>query len=401
VSQSEKWGQSPFFAIADDYTGAADLGSVLWQRGFESSIVFNPRAFNADAVGFGLELVHASDSALDTAIILALPVRSAPAEIARQRVRALTTLMETAGRIYFKLDSTFTGHIGPTIDTLLDVAAVDFTVVVPAWPSKGRTQLHGDLFVNGVRRANVVTALQAQTPRRVGLIDIDAVKRGPEAVRNEIRRLVVDGVAMALVDAADDEDLGALASSIPDHRLVCGASGLASSLVSATAVVRQPQRVHRTGGVLILAGSRADATLMQVQHAEAAGVPVVRVHPNDTNAAAHVLAALEDGGAAVAAASDERVVPADMEQALADVSRRVLETAPLAGVVVTGGETARAVLDALEIAAAVVEGVLDAGVACLSPIDVGPGLVLKPGGFGQPDLFMRAIDYFRYRSTGG
>jgi uncharacterized protein YgbK (DUF1537 family) len=378
-------------AIADDYTGAADLGGVLWQRGFRPFIFFN-----SEFVGSGIEVdsERAEGYSLD-AVIDALPIRAAQPDVGRQRVRALACFLERADRIYFKLDSTFTGNIGPIIETLLDIAGVDFTVVVPAWPSNGRTQLHGDLFVNGVQRTNVVTVLQAQTARRVDLIDIGAVKRGSDVVRDEIRRLVVDGLAMALLDAIDDEDLAVIAAAIPDHRLVCGASGLASRLVSAPAAVRQNERVHRTGSVLIVAGSRSDATVTQVQHAEAAGVPVVRVHPNDTNAAAHVLAALQESGAAIAAASDERVVPAEMEHALADVARRVFETAPPAGVVVTGGETAHAVLDALEIIGAAVGGVLDAGVACLSPIDGGPGLVLKPGGFGRPDLFVRAIDYFK------
>jgi uncharacterized protein YgbK (DUF1537 family) len=95
-----------------------------------------------------------------------------------------------ARQIYFKycstFDSTAQGNIGPVTEALMDALQTDFTIATPAFPDNGRTVFKGHLFVGEVllnesgmqnhpltpmTDPNLVRVMQAQTRRKVGLID--------------------------------------------------------------------------------------------------------------------------------------------------------------------------------------------------------------------------------------
>jgi 3-dehydrotetronate 4-kinase len=59
-------------------------------------------------------------------------------------------------------------------------------------------------------------------------------------------------------------------------------------------------------------------------------------------------------------------------------------------VVVAGGETSGAVVDALGVKSVVVDAEADRGVPWCSTSDRQISLLLKSGNFGQPDLLVRA-----------
>ena len=59
-------------------------------------------------------------------------------------------------------------------------------------------------------------------------------------------------------------------------------------------------------------------------------------------------------------------------------------------VVVAGGETSGAVVDALGVTSVVVDAEADRGVPWCSTTDHTLSLLLKSGNFGQPDLLVRA-----------
>jgi len=130
-------------------------------------------------------------------------------------------------------------------DALMDALDTSFTIATPTFPDNGRTVFKGHLFVgdallsdSGMRNypltpmtdANFVRVLQAQTQRRIGLIDHRAVARGEDAVRSRIRELQEQGVSVAIVDVVTNEDPVRLGSAVRDLRLVTAGSGLAIGL---------------------------------------------------------------------------------------------------------------------------------------------------------------------------
>ena len=123
--------------------------------------------------------------------------------------------------------------------------AADFTIATPAFPDNQRAVFKGHLFVGDVllsdsgmkdhpltpmTDANLVRVLQAQTARKVGLIEHAVVARGAEAVRARIAALRAEGVGLAVVDAISNDDLLRLGPALADLPLVTAGSGVAIGL---------------------------------------------------------------------------------------------------------------------------------------------------------------------------
>ncbi|MCL4763993.1 MAG: hypothetical protein KJ018_19830, partial [Burkholderiales bacterium] len=114
-------------AIADDFTGATDLASMLVRAGMRT----------VQTIGIpSRPLDDASD-----AVVVALKSRTIPAaDAVAQSLAALGWLRAQGARqIYFKycstFDSTDAGNIGPVADALLDALGATFTIACPAFPT--------------------------------------------------------------------------------------------------------------------------------------------------------------------------------------------------------------------------------------------------------------------------
>jgi uncharacterized protein YgbK (DUF1537 family) len=207
--------------IADDVTGATDLAHNLVKTGFRviqvNGLPTAPLQQEVDAV------------------VVALKIRNIPAEDAcDQALEALAWLRaQGANQIYFKYCSTFDstpkGNIGPVTDALMNALQTRFTLATPAFPDNGRSIYKGHLFVNdmllnesGMQNhpltpmtdPNLVRALQAQTTRKVGLIDQSVVLRGTSAIETKISELAASGVEIAVVDSIQNRDLLEVGSAV-------------------------------------------------------------------------------------------------------------------------------------------------------------------------------------------
>ncbi len=227
------------------------------------------------------------------AVVVALKSRTVPAATAvEQSLRACRWLRQRgAGQIYFKIcstfDSTAAGNIGPVIEALMDELDCPFSIATPAFPENGRTVVHGHLFLgdtllsdSGMRHhpltpmtdANLVRVLQAQLNpgkgRKVGLIDYRTVAQSPEAIQKRINELKAEGIAIAIVDALNDEDLGRLGAALRDSSFLTAGSGLGGSLPRNWGFSPQNQAnlPPARGLKAILAGSCSVATNAQVQN---------------------------------------------------------------------------------------------------------------------------------------
>jgi uncharacterized protein YgbK (DUF1537 family) len=303
-----------------------------------------------------------------------------------------------------------------------------FTIAVPALPVNGRTQFQGHLFVlgqllsdspmrnhplNPMTDSNLVRWLQQQTVRRIGLVPFDRVREGCASIQREYARLQQEGVEIALVDVASEQDLAAIAAASADLRLITGGSGLAMRLPQVwrergRMAAREPKsRTDATrGGTLILAGSCSSATLKQLEQLEASGCAVERMDPiallKDPAAEIDRLADLSarrirQGGLAAirsSAPAGQRQddAAAAIEQAFGEIARRVTATGLAGRLIVAGGETSGAVVNALGIHAVEITGIIDPGVpglvSCGEPQVL---LALKSGNFGAVDFFEKTI----------
>lgn len=267
--------------IADDFTGATDIGTAFVETGRSVRVHLagaHPRPSAAAAV----------DNNTAEVLIFALKTRSCPVEEALATVQAAldqARYNRLTDQLYFKycstFDSTSEGNIGPVLDLLLRVSKAESAVVVPAYPGNGRTQYQGYLFVGDrllaeshmrehpitpMRDSSVVRLLAAQTDVACELVDLNAVRS--DAVEQALSELR-DTPRYAIVDAVTDDDLAVIAAHVQHHRLVSGGAGLAKCYSSREQSARVPIRSLESTGRVIIAGSQSNATKRQLAHLQA------------------------------------------------------------------------------------------------------------------------------------
>ena len=416
--------------IADDFTGATDVASMLVRAGMRTVQVI------------GVPDGPAPDA---DAVVVALKTRTIPAaEAVRESLAALRWLQAAGMRqCYFKYCSTFdstpAGNIGPVTEALMDALGSAFTIACPAFPENGRTVFRGHLFVDdellsdsGMRKhpltpmtdANLVRVLQAQSTRRVGLIRYDAIAQGADAVRARITALQRDGIAIAIADATANDDLRTLASACAELPLVTAGSGLALGLPAAFAErgwlvpdARAAALDATADRAAVLSGSCSLATNAQVQRWRDADRPTFAIDPlalarGELLADAALAWAAARAGEPVlihaTASPDElQAVQAELgamragalvESCLARIACGLVASG-VRRLIVAGGETSGAVVQALgvrqlRIGAAICPGVpwtQAEGASFNPPLDAPLHLALKSGNFGGADFFDEAL----------
>ncbi len=137
--------------IADDLTGAAELGAVGLRHGLRSEIVLiGQPSGKADIVCVD------TDSRAQTAV-----------EAAR-RATAAATMLRRAGAdwIYKKVDSVLRGQVIAEIEAVMLQLRLQRTLLLPANPSLGRTIQDGKYFIRGRLIHKTDFAKDPQYPRR-------------------------------------------------------------------------------------------------------------------------------------------------------------------------------------------------------------------------------------------
>lgn len=230
--------------IADGFTGASDVASLLVRAGMRS----------VQAIGVRNGAPQDAD-----AIVVALKSRTVPAaDAVRESLAALRWLQAAGARqFHFKycstFDSTLAGNIGPV--ALLDAWAAT-SRSPPAFPENGRTVFHGHMFVgddllsdSGMRNhplapmteSSLVKVLKAQSNGKAGLVRHHTVASGEGAVRARFTELRSQGVRLVVADAVSDEDLRTLGSACADLPLITAGSGV---LLGLPAVYQRQGSIH-------------------------------------------------------------------------------------------------------------------------------------------------------------
>ncbi|HEY0181337.1 MAG TPA: 3-oxo-tetronate kinase [Rhodopila sp.] len=420
-------------AIADDFTGATDLCSMLVRGGMRTVQLI------------GVPPADMSPPDAD-AVVVALKSRTAPARQAvAESLAALRWLQAAGARQYFfkycsTFDSTEQGNIGLVADALVAALGSGFALACPAFPTNARTVYQGHLFVGSVllnesgmehhpltpmTDANLVRVLSRQTDGTVGLVPFVTVDQGTAAIRDAMTQLKERGRRYAIVDAITDAHLVAIGEAAAGHALITGGSGVAMGL---------PENFRRAGllseavdpGALpkvegagaVVAGSCSRATLAQLGYVRA-HLPVFELDALATpDAVALSEAALAwatdkigDKPVVIAASAPPEKVAAlqarlGREQAgllVEDAVARIAQGLVARGVrkfVVAGGETSGAVVGRLGVRSLRIGAEIDPGVPWTFAEGASAGaagsgtnlmLALKSGNFGATDFFLKAF----------
>ena len=411
--------------IADDFTGATDLANNLVRAGMRV----------VQTIG----IPNAPLSAEVDAVVVALKSRTiAPQDAIDQSLQALQWLQtQAAQQIYFKycstFDSTAQGNIGPVTEALMQALQTDFTIATPAFPDNGRTVFKGYLFVGDVllnesgmqhhpltpmTDANLVRVMQAQCTSKVGLLTHKTIAQGATAISQEITNLKQQGVRIAIVDAVSNDDLMRLGPALKGMPLVTAGSGVAIGLPQNFGLSPTPQAsvLPKASGLqAVVSGSCSQATNRQVAHFKATGRPAFLIDPLHLQGSwedlvkevlTWVQGHLASGPVLVYSTATPESVQAvqsqlgveaaghQVEQALAAIARGLVELG-VQQMVVAGGETSGACVQALAIEQLQIGPQIDPGVPwCHAHTPMGSvHITLKSGNFGTDDFFTKAFSF--------
>ncbi|WP_138473071.1 3-oxo-tetronate kinase [Poseidonocella sp. HB161398] len=403
--------------IADDFTGASDLGNTLTRVGIRTTLMTG--------------MPKGSDAVEGDAGVIALKTRSVPvAEAVAQSLAALDWLRaQGAAQILFKycstFDSTAEGNIGPVAEALMRALGTDRTVFVPSFPGAGRRVFMGHLFVNDtllnecgmqdhpltpMRDADMRRVLAAQSGAGVGHLSLADLRAGAAAVR--LASEAAAGRPLIVCDAIEDSDLIGIADAVAGWPLITGGSGIGLGLAAnfrkagaaRSAAARRPAE---SGPAVILSGSCSRMSNLQVAHA-LKHMPGFAIDPGalmsgalDLDRVRAFVRAAGDGPKIVystadrdgletgRASHDPAALAGRIERFFGDLARDLVADGHRR-IVVGGGETSGAVVSALGRGQFDIGPEIAPGVPALVARD-GLRITLKSGNFGQEDFYDRAV----------
>ena len=390
--------------LADDFTGSLDTGVQFRAKG--TRIRFgSPSHRYFDHLEEGVQV-----------LIVDTESRHLPPEEAAAVVKQVVSDAVAAGvrYIYKKTDSGLRGNVGAELGAALEASGKDALHFIPAYPQIGRTTKGGIHYIRGIPVGESVFAKDPFNP-----VHHSAVR---EVLAEQCPPEQLPGITVH--DAETEADLTAIAQELREAgalSLLAGCAGFASVLPELLEL--EPAADVPPGfrpKLLTLCGSINPITLEQLDTAEAAGVPRIRLTvpqkleehwfttPEGRETIAQWAAIIREHKSTILdcdGTSDPEALEAlrqslglsfeEMRCRIAETMGKVLKQLLNAGVeatlLVTGGDTLLAAMNQL-------------GQEELTPIrEVTPGVVLsriqyqgktydllsKSGGFGTKDLLAR------------
>lgn len=356
--------------LADDLTGACDTGTLFAGVGAVPVSVW-PR------LG-GEGRVRVADTESRTL---------APAAAAARVTAAARAL--PADRYFKKIDSTLRGRIGAEVGALMAVTGTAAALLCPALPAQGRVVVDRVLRIHGTPVAETAVAADPEFPRlpltaRLGSPDVtellrpqfdrplawiplDHVRAPASLLTARLERLAG---TVIVADAETQRDLDGLveaALAASPGPLLVGAAGLARALAIRLGLLAPPVGLPASRRWLVVAGSRHPVTRGQVSVARAAGLCVI--------------------AAPESAAGDA----SDVARRLAFEAKEAIEKETFDLVVVTGGETAAALYEALGAEGLDLVGAPAPGLSLgylRAPRHPRLAVLTKAGAFGGEDLLV-------------
>jgi len=314
------------FALADDLTGALEVGALLAAAGADVKV--------------GIECAPAA-----AVTVVDLESRHLENGPASEIVRRFASAAKEQGEpfVFLKVDSTMRGPIGASLAALSSVWPEREIFFTPAYPKLGRTVVNGHLLVDGVPLNGTAFARDPTHPAR----------------SSHIAELLGD---LRVFDAESDEDLAhiaraALASATT--AIIAGSGGLAREAAAVLPITRRaPQTLPRIEKAIVVSGSMHAISAQQLRHA--GSWPVIECSRFSSG-----------------------------PEALDKLTRAALErVGAVDTMIIFGGDTARSLMKALGIREIEPLGEALPGVPVSRIIHSGRPLTLitKAGGFGGPDL---------------
>jgi D-threonate/D-erythronate kinase len=369
--------------IADDLSGAADAGVAFVAHGHTVRLTLDD---------WGADVADVLVADADT--------RDVDGTRAAEIVARLAADAPPSEQLLKKIDSTLRGRIAEELAALREALPDHLLVVAPAFPRAGRSTRGGVQHVHDVplHRSTAWAAEPGEPPRSVAAVLGALPVREIKGDRPQLEAAAASG-CVAVCDAAVDGDLDALVAAAAGMDVVwAGSAGLAAALARARPGAHAAPRWTPDGSsYLAVVGSATELAARQANALAAAGTHVVQLprpllvaaDPRELDAAANELLARVRRGSVVVtiAGAPERHSAAVVRRSLATVVTPAAAEAPV--LALTGGATARAVLEELGIRSLDLLAEPEPGVAVAAAAE--RHVVTKAGAFGDGGTLARVL----------
>lgn len=386
-----------FAVIADDFTGANDTGVQICKRGIPIDVILDAHHIENNSASLSVDT--------ESRILCAGEAYDRVAAVMR-------SVWETGGcqHLYKKIDSTLRGNIQAELQALLDVYKPQTVIFAPAYPMQGRTVEQGRLCVHGQPLLTTEIAKDPRNPLREDCLPVLLRSCGISVSRHysiadiETENLIF-GEGVYTFDTITDQHLKCIArhaAALPKRILWVGSAGLAEALLHTVCPVKPAMAV---------VGSISLKTMEQIAYCRKKGIAIVHVdmiqayeQQQVQQSVKEAAAYLENGRDVLLTAAEsrqdyecfaayggQRSISTDTlagftKQTLSRMVPLILGQAKAAGIFLTGGDTAIAVIECLqsrgshieqELLPGFVQGRLNGGLYDGLPI------VTKAGAFGS------------------
>jgi uncharacterized protein YgbK (DUF1537 family) len=346
--------------LADDLTGACD-----------AAVAFTPVC---DLVRVQINNESSNHSWIQATTTES---RDLPVSEAEARIRSVAERLPTDTELFKKIDSVFRGNTAAEIAATLRYASFDLAVVAPAYPALGRTVRQGILHIHDASADQSLPLVELLADAGCSLTTLPA-DLAADDVAAALRSCLSKPKPAILCDAGSQDDLSRVVRatrSLGKHILWIGSGGLAHAIAEELPRLHsKPAKHPGTGHTIFFIGSPHPVTQTQVAHLR--------------SDSAH-------------SPSKDPLYPVALgETTTEDICRVVAENDPaeIGCLFMTGGDTAHFVCRALGIHALRLEREFAPGVPLAvaegGPFD-GVPVVLKSGGFGEPDILCRLLETYR------
>lgn len=402
--------------LADDFTGALDTGVKFLEAGVPTKVTMDTEI--------------AFDDVEEEVLVICTTTRHLPGAEAYGLIRRITQRAAAAGarKVFKKTDSALRGNVGAELSAVLDGSGEKSLCFIPALPAMNRSTVNGVHYIEGVPVAQSVfgkdpfdPVTESDIPTLLGQQCDTAVEVVPcgEQLPEEGEKACI-----YVLDCASDEDMEQQVQMLERCgrlNVLAGCAGFAASLPHRLGLRKEPAKAAlcRRERLTVLCGSVNPISCSQMDYAEKNGYQRIHI-PAETllsevplqegdgrqmldqlwerclQTDGLIIDSLQAGGKQVLEASPEMAledIRKKISRRLGEILKALLDRGADARIMIIGGDTLLAFLEAIQCRELKLLGELQPGIVLSEIMYQGRSyeIVSKSGGFGGPALLAELI----------
>ncbi|KPJ88206.1 MAG: hypothetical protein AMS17_06285 [Spirochaetes bacterium DG_61] len=421
------------YVIADDLTGAGDTGVQFVKRGYRTIVSIMPESV------LSMASIDTDVYVVDTET---RDEESTAAQVKLQKMLKVLNIDKTE-IVYKKVDSTLRGPIGVEIEEIMKHLGRDICVFTPTFSSYGRITIGGYLVVDGEVLGHskyyngkmepgdasyIPLLLSHQTNIPIARIDLKDVAKGVDVISRNLIKLFEKGNKIIIIDATNEKHLHDIVEAslrFTGSVLYAGSAGLAQHICQGTEfrVIRTLKVAASINPYLIIYASRHPIIQQQIDYlrervecheliidvskilSDRDGMLALYTEDclNALESRLHVIIHTHHDRtegerifekAIVKHKTELRMLELQIRQFIGELVSRILSVIKIENIILSGGDTALGVCNALGIQRLqIIDELLPGIPVSLADYNGNPlQLVTKAGGFGEIDTLFELIE---------